>query len=77
MAKKVIIASDYFNALYENGVLAMSGKPDHVDAETLSRVHPDAEVYTISQDVYHELLNGADYPASIEDVPLSRLQRIR
>ena len=35
MPKKIIIASDYFNALYENGVLTMSGKPDYVDAETL------------------------------------------
>jgi len=43
----------------------------------LRRWYPDAELYTMPQEVYDELLNGMDYPASIENVALSRLQRIR
>lgn len=76
MAKKVIISNDYFNAFYKNGTLSLSGKPERLNAETLSQMHPDAECYALGEDVYDELLNGDDYPQSLEEVPLERLQRL-
>lgn len=76
-AKKVtIIINDYFNAFYEDGTLSLSGKPEDLNAETLARTHPGAEFYELGEDVYGELLNGNDYPHSLEDVPLERLRRL-
>ena len=77
MAEHMIISSDYFNALYTDGRLTLSGKPDRVDAETLARVHPTASVYGMDSDVYFDLLDGNGYPADAESLPLERLTRYR
>ena len=77
MAKHTIISSDYYNALYTDNKLALSGKPDSLDAETLARVYPSASFYGMESDVYLDLLDGNDYPADIEQLPLERLTRYR
>ncbi|QDK02679.1 hypothetical protein PP304_gp191 [Gordonia phage Phendrix] len=77
MSDHVFIGHDYFNAWYEDGKLKQSNKPDYLDIETLLSVFPDANAYWMGDDVYEELLNGEDYPASLSDVPLDRMQKIR
>lgn len=77
MSEQVFIGHDYFNAWYEDGTLKESGKPEYLDIETLLTVFPDANVYTMGDDVYDELLDGANYPASLSDVPLDKMSRIR
>lgn len=76
MSKTAIIASDYFNALYENGTLSKSGKPEYLNGNTLALLHPDADYYSMPEDVYDELLDGVDYPEKLSDVPLNRLHKI-
>ena len=77
MPQITIIASEWFNALYTDGALLRSGKPEYLHAETLVSLHPDAALYSMGQDVYDELLDGNDYPQSLEQVPLTRLERLR
>lgn len=75
--KRVIMQSEYFNALYEDGVLAKSGKPSYLDAETMANLYEDAEVYFVPQAVYDEHLNGDDYPRLLSDFPLNECERLR
>lgn len=77
MPQITIVLSEYFNGVYIDGVLAHSGKAKDFSGHTLMQVHPLATVFQMEQDVYNELLDGDDYPLSLEDVPLERLQRIR
>lgn len=75
---KTIITSEWFNALYgEDGDLEQDGKPEYLDAETLARTMPDAAIYSLPDDVYDDLLDGAGYPPKLSDVPLSRCTQLR
>lgn len=74
---KTILANDYFNALYEDGVLKQDGKPEYLDAETLARVDPTAEVYVVPQAVYDAVLDGAGYPRELANFPLDQCERVR
>lgn len=76
-ADRVIIMNDWYNALYENGTLALEGKPEHTDAETLARLWPKAAIYEVPQDVYDEVLGGNGYPRALADFPLDRCERVR
>jgi hypothetical protein len=74
---RTILQSDWFNALYRDGVLEASGKPDYLDAETLAQMYPQAAYYTVPQDVYDQVLDGAGYPAELAKFPLERCDKVR
>lgn len=73
----VIIQSDYFNALYEDGSLVEQGKPDYLDVETLARLKPYASIYFIPDDVYDKALNGRGFPARLVNFPLDKCEKVR
>lgn len=73
----VLIESEWFNAHYDNGKLVRDAKPDYLDIETLAHTFPAAAIYMMGGDVYSELLDGAGYPPTLDDVPLDRLHRVR
>jgi hypothetical protein len=74
---RTILSSDWYNALYEDGILKESGKPAYLDAETIARLHPDAQFFTVPQPVYDDVLNGEGYPPELSRFPLSRCTRLR
>lgn len=74
--KRTIISSDYYNALYEDGVLKHQGKPDYLDAETLFTIFPDSKLYGVPYDLYDELVEDG-YPTNLSDFDLSRCDRYR
>lgn len=71
-----IITSDYYNALYEDGVLKHQAKPDYLHGETMATLFPDAEYYGIDYDDYEEIL-GDQYPSLLANFPLDRCDRYR
>lgn len=75
-----VIESDWFNAVYFDGVLKEDAKPEYLDAETAVRTYRGLGVpvdrYWLPDDVYDELLNGAGYPRDLAGVPLGRCQLI-
>lgn len=75
-----IIQSDYYNAVYFSDTLANQAKPERLDAESLIRTHQalgiTVELYVMPSDVYDEVLNGEGYPASFDDLPVDRLNKI-
>lgn len=73
----VIVQSEWYNAVYEEGALKDEGPPEHLDAETLARTFPLAEVYSMDEDVYFDVLDGAGYPDAFSDLPVVRLTKVR
>lgn len=73
--KRVIVQSDWYNALYEDGLLVKQGKPERLDAETLANLFEDAEIYWVPQNVYDEHLGGNGYPQDLADFPLHKCKR--
>lgn len=75
--KITVITSDYYNALYEDGVLKHEAKPDYLHGETLYTIFSDSdsEFYGVDYDDYDELLGGDGYPELLSNFPLDRCHR--
>lgn len=73
----VIIQSDWYNALYEDGILKHQAKPDYLDAETMVTLFPEASLYSVDYESYEEILNGDGYPTNLSDFPLERCTKYR
>lgn len=71
-----IITSDYYNALYEDGVLKNQGKPDYLHGETMANLFPHAAVYGLESH-YETLLEEDGYPVHLSDFPLEVCTRYR
>lgn len=75
---RVIISGEYYNALYEDGVLKHEAEPDYLDAETMLTLFPDASFYGVPWELYDELVGDHDgYPKQLADFPLLRCQKYR
>lgn len=68
--KRTIIQSEWFNALYEDDVLVKDGKPEYLNAETMARLYPEADIYFMKDETYDLVLAGAGYPQNLLDLPL-------
>jgi hypothetical protein len=77
LSTRVIIASDWYNAIYEDGKRKDQGKPEYLDAETMARIFPDADIYYVEDELYDDVLDGAGYPEKLEDFPLDRAEKLR
>lgn len=70
----IIVATDYYVGFYKNGQRVSQGKD--LDAETLFRTNPGAEVYRVPDAVYEELYDGEGYPDTAAELPLARFERV-
>jgi hypothetical protein len=75
--KAVVIQSEWYNGLYINGKIKDQGKPGYMNVETILRLLPNAELYYMSTEIYDEVLNGAGYPESLDELPLDQMEKIR
>jgi hypothetical protein len=75
--KRTIISSDWYNALYEDGVLVHQAKPDYLDAETMHTLFSGSEAafYSVDYDDYDDILGGEGYPYHLSEFPLDRCNR--
>lgn len=71
---RTIIHSDFYSALYEDGVLKHQAKPDYLDTETLHTIYPDAEYYGVPYELYDEMLDDG-YPENLSDFDLTRCDK--
>lgn len=71
--KVELVTSDYYGAIYKDGVLTDQAKPEYLDIETLARLYPNAAVYLADSDV----ADGDGYPAQFADIDPSKLTLVR
>lgn len=70
--------SEWFNALYEDGLRKVDAKPDYLHGETMITLFPDAEAYYVDYDDYDELIGNHDgFPKKLEDFPLERCKKLK
>lgn len=75
---KTIIISDWYNALYEDGLLKVDAKPDYLHGETMITLFPDAEAYYVEYNLYDEIIGNNDgYPFRLSDFPLDRCRKLK
>lgn len=72
-----IVGSEWYVALYQNGVLFREAKPDYLHAETLHTLWPTAPFYWMSYEQYEEIVMDADgYPQLLADLPLDAMEKV-